>query len=119
MNAKCNGSILSKITLPIRPYKILLNDANGHDYYFFKCYYYNLWTIHVQSPLHLPRSMWKFIFNITDVIFQFGSPKRKTTKFIWIMPHAKLSNAYTFGTRKLINKQKLQLIWTYENMVKF
>jgi hypothetical protein len=24
-----------------------------------------------------------------------------------------------FGTKKLKNKQKLQLIWTYENMVKF
>jgi hypothetical protein len=26
---------------------------------------------------------------------------------------------YAFGTKKLKNKQKLQLIWTYENMVKF
>jgi len=26
---------------------------------------------------------------------------------------------YVFGTKKLKNKQKLQLIWTYENMVKF
>ncbi len=26
---------------------------------------------------------------------------------------------YAFGTNKLKNKQKLQLIWTYENVVKF
>jgi hypothetical protein len=26
---------------------------------------------------------------------------------------------YAFGTQKLKNKQKLQLIWTYENVVKF
>ncbi len=26
---------------------------------------------------------------------------------------------YAFGTKKLKNKQKLQFIWTYENMVKF
>ncbi len=27
--------------------------------------------------------------------------------------------SYGFGTKKLKNKQKLQFIWTYENMVKF
>ncbi len=26
---------------------------------------------------------------------------------------------YAFGTKKLKNKEKLQIIWTYENMVKF
>ncbi len=26
---------------------------------------------------------------------------------------------YAFGTKNLKNKQKLQFIWTYENMVKF
>ncbi len=26
---------------------------------------------------------------------------------------------YVFGTKTLKNKQKLKLIWTYENMVKF
>jgi len=35
------------------------------------------------------------------------------------MPHLKLSKNYAFGTKKLKNKQKLQLMWTYENMVKF
>ncbi len=31
---------------------------------------------------------------------------------------SKASKKYAFGTKKLKNKQKLQLIWTYENMVK-
>jgi hypothetical protein len=35
------------------------------------------------------------------------------------MTHLKHSKTYAFGTKKLKNKQKLQLIWTYENMVKF
>jgi hypothetical protein len=35
------------------------------------------------------------------------------------MPHLKLLKTYAFGTKKLKKKQKLQLIWTYENMVKF
>jgi hypothetical protein len=45
--------------------------------------------------------------------------KGKLTKFLGIMPHLKLSKTYAFGTKKLKNKQKMQLIWTYENMVKF
>jgi hypothetical protein len=45
--------------------------------------------------------------------------KEKPTKSIGIMSHLKLSNAYAFGIKKLKNKQKLYLIWTYENMVKF
>jgi hypothetical protein len=45
--------------------------------------------------------------------------KGKPTKSIEIMPHLKLSKTYVFGTKKLKNKQKLQLVWSYENMVKF
>jgi hypothetical protein len=30
-----------------------------------------------------------------------------------------VTHVYAFGTKKLENKQKLQFIWTYENMVKF
>jgi hypothetical protein len=45
--------------------------------------------------------------------------KGKHTNFVGIMPHLKLSKTYDFGTKKLKNKQQLQLIWTYENMVKF
>ncbi len=46
--------------------------------------------------------------------------KEKPTKFIGIMPHLKVSKKYAFRT-KLIEKkkQKLQLIWTYEDMVTF
>jgi hypothetical protein len=32
---------------------------------------------------------------------------------------SKTFKKYDFGTKNLKNKQKLQLIWTYENMVKF
>jgi hypothetical protein len=35
------------------------------------------------------------------------------------MAHPKLSKTHAFGTKKIEKKQKLQLIWTYENMVKF
>jgi len=45
--------------------------------------------------------------------------KGKCTKSKGIMPHLKLSKTYVFRTKKLKNKQKLQFIWTYENMVKF
>jgi hypothetical protein len=34
------------------------------------------------------------------------------------MTHLKLLQTYAFGTKKLKNKQKIQLIWIYENMVK-
>ncbi len=36
--------------------------------------------IHVQSPTFLPKSMWKLVFNVIDVIFKFGNLKRKTHK---------------------------------------
>jgi hypothetical protein len=115
----CYGSILTKITLFISPYKIFLNDSNGHVCYFLKCDYSNIWIIHVQSSINFPKSIWKFVFNVTDVIFNLEVLKGKFTKFVWIMPHVKLSKTYDFGTKKLKNKKKLQLIWTYENMVKF
>jgi hypothetical protein len=35
------------------------------------------------------------------------------------MPQVKLSKTYAFGTKNLKNKQKLQLIGTYKNMVQF
>jgi hypothetical protein len=63
--------------------------------------------------------MQKFVFNVVDVIFKFGSLKRKPIKFKRIMAHLKLSKTHFFGPKKLKNKQKLQFIWTYENMVKF
>jgi hypothetical protein len=63
--------------------------------------------------------MWKLVFNVTDVFFLFGSPKRKTHKIHKIMPNLQLFKAYVFVTKVLKNKQNLQLIWSYENMVKF
>jgi hypothetical protein len=63
--------------------------------------------------------MWKLIFNVVDVILKFGSPKRKTQKVQGNNAPSKHFKKYAFGTKKLKNKQKLQFIWTYENMVKF
>jgi len=45
--------------------------------------------------------------------------KRKPVKSKGIMPHLKLSKNMFLGPKKLKSKQKLQLIWTYKNMVKF
>jgi len=63
--------------------------------------------------------MWKFVYNVINVIFKFGSPKRKTHKIQRNNAPFKTFKKYAFGTNKLKNKEKLQLIWTYENMVKF
>jgi hypothetical protein len=80
VNVWLSSLILIKITLLISLYKIFLNDSNAQDCYFLKCYYYNLWIIHVQWPTNLSKSIWKLVFNVIDVIFKFGSPKRKTHK---------------------------------------
>jgi len=40
-----------------------------------------MWIIHAQSLTNLPKCMWKMVFNVVDVIFWFGSLKRKTHKF--------------------------------------
>jgi mitochondrial fission protein ELM1 len=40
----------------------------------------NIWIIHVQSPINLPKSMWKLVFNVANVIFWFGSPEKETHK---------------------------------------
>ncbi len=63
--------------------------------------------------------MWKLVFNVADVIFWFGSLKRKTHKVQRNNAPSKTSKTYAFGTKKLKNKQKFQFIWTYKNMVKF
>jgi uncharacterized protein YukJ len=38
------------------------------------------WIIHCQSPTNLPKSMWKLVFNVADVIFKFGNPEKKIHK---------------------------------------
>jgi hypothetical protein len=62
--------------------------------------------------------MWKLIFNVVDVIFWFENLKRKTHKVQMNNAPSKTFKKYAFGTIFLKNKQKLQIIWTYENMVK-
>ncbi len=109
-----SGSILVEITFPTSLYKILWNDSNGHGYYYFI-----ILIIHVQSPTNLPKSMWKLVFNVADVILKFGSPKKKTHKVHKNNAPSKTFKNIFFGTKKLKNKQKLQLIWIYENMIKF
>jgi hypothetical protein len=59
------------------------------------------------------------MFNVINVIFKLGSLKRKTHKVHMINDPSKAFKKYAFGTKKLKNKQKLQLVWTYKNMVKF
>ncbi len=63
--------------------------------------------------------MRKLVFNVSSVIFKFKSPKRKTHKIHMNNDPCKAFKKYVFGTKKLKNKQKLQFIWTYENMIKF
>jgi len=78
-----------------------------------------MWIIHVQSPTNLPKCMWKLVFNVVEVIFWFGNLKEKPIKPKGIMSHLKFSKKNAFGKSFLKNKIKLQLIWIYENMVKF
>jgi hypothetical protein len=50
---------------------------------------------------------------------KFGSPTRKTHKVQKNNAPFKNFKKYAFRTKKLKNKQNLQIICTYENMVKF
>jgi hypothetical protein len=51
-------------------------------------------------------------------IFNLEILKEKPTKSKIIVPHLKLSKK-SFYDKEIEKKQKLQLIWTYKNMVKF
>jgi hypothetical protein len=112
---------INKFTFPINSYKIFLNDSNGHGCYFFKYYYFNICIIHVQLSINLFKSMWKFIFNVTNVIFfNLEVLKQKPTKSIWIMAHVNLSKTYDFGTNfktknKNCNLYGLMKIWSNFN----
>ncbi len=103
VDASYGGSISIEITLPTSPYNILQNDSKGHGCYFKKYYYSNIWIIHVQSPTNLPKSMWKYLFNVANVILKYGSPKRKTHKVHRINASSKTFKNYVFGTK--IEKQ--------------
>jgi len=80
VNARYSGSKVAENTLLMNPYKIILNDSNGHGCYFEKYQYSNMWIIHIQSSTNLPKCMWKLIFNVANVIFWFKSLERKTCK---------------------------------------
>ncbi len=58
--------------------------------------------------------MWKLVFNVANVIFLFGSLKRKTHKIHKNNVSSKTFKKYVFGTKNLKNKKKLQLVWTHE-----
>jgi hypothetical protein len=77
-------------------------------------YYSNLWIIYVQWPTNLPKSMWNFIFNVTNVIFQFGSPKRNVHKVHMNNALCKNFKCIYFWNKE-IEKQTKNV--TYENMV--
>jgi hypothetical protein len=53
------------------------------------------------------------------LLFDLEVLREKHIKSKGIMPHLKLSKNMFLGPKKLKKKQKLQLIWTYRNMVKF
>jgi hypothetical protein len=94
---------------------MFLNDLNGHGCYFKKCYYFSFWIIHVQSLINLPKSMWNFIFNVTDVIFWIGSLKKETHKIHKNNAPFKNFKKYVFGTKKL-KKNKIVThmdLWKY------
>jgi hypothetical protein len=67
--------------------------------FFFLNYHSNIWIIHVQSPTNLPKSMWKLVFNVVDVIFNLEVLKGKLTKSRWIMTDVKLSKNMILGQR--------------------
>ncbi len=96
---------IDKNTFPTSLYNIFLNDSNEHGCYFLKCYCLNLWIILVQSPTNLPKSMWKLVFNIIDVILKFGSPKRNTHKVQRNNAPFKTFKKYALGQRNWKTKK--------------
>jgi hypothetical protein len=92
-------------------------------FYFLKYYYSNLWIINVQSPINLPKSMWKLVFNVANVIFGFENPERKTHKVFKILPYLKLSkNMFlqqkNWKTNNNCNSYGLMKIWLNFNYSK-
>jgi hypothetical protein len=54
--------------------------------------------------------MSELVANVANVIFEFGNSKRKTHKVFRNISPSKNFKKYAFGTKKLKNKQKLELI---------
>jgi hypothetical protein len=116
VNARYNGSIMAKITLHTSPYNIFLNNSNGHGCYFFKYFYFNLWIIYVQWPTNLPKSMWKLVFKVVDVILKFGSPKKKPHKVQRNNGPSNIFKNTCFWTKKIEKQTKITIhmdLWKY------
>jgi hypothetical protein len=73
----------------------------------------------MSNHLKLHKSTSILTLTNVDVIFQFGSLKGTTHKVRMNNAPNKNFKKYVIGTKKLKNKQKLQFIRTYENMVQF
>ncbi len=70
----------------------------------------------VQSPINLSKSMWKLVFNVANVIFKFGSPKRKTHKVHKNNAPSKTFKKYDFGITFLKLQIKIAIhmnLWKY------
>jgi hypothetical protein len=64
--------------------------------------------------------MWKLVFNVVGVIFKFESCKKITHKVHKNNAPSKISKNMLLGPKKLEKKREnFELIWTYENMVRF
>jgi hypothetical protein len=63
--------------------------------------------------------MWKLVFNVFNVILKILNFKKKTHKIHMNNGPCKAFKKYAFGTIFFKKNKKLQLIWTYENMIKF
>ncbi len=84
---------------------------------FLKKINYNIWIIHVQSLINLPKSMWKFVFNVIDVILKFGSPGRKTHKVYKNNSPSKAFKKLLLGQKK--KKKKKKKIATHMDLWKY
>jgi hypothetical protein len=78
------------------------------------------WIIHVQSLTNFPKSMWKLIFNVVDVILKFESHKRKTQKVQRNSAPSKTLKKMLLGQRnwkinKNCNSYGLMKIWSNFN----
>jgi len=114
---------IDKSTLPCKSIQDYLNDSNWHGCCFKKYYYSNLWIINLQWSTNLSKSMWKLVFNVTDVIFLIGSSKRKTHKVHMNNSPCIVVKKYAFGTKKLktnknCNSYGLMKIWLNFNRSK-
>jgi len=72
--------------------------------------------IHVQSPTFLPKSMWKLVFNVIDVIFEFGNLKKKTHKVHTNNVPFKTFKSICFWDKEIEKQKKIVThmdIWKY------